>query len=98
MVMQCLWSVTVQLSERERAARQRPLGRRARCEIFRLGREMYAALRGDMLLEKFHLVDQDTAVRQNQKFGTVGYVGRVQQLHVRLLEQSTAFALVAIST
>ena len=51
-----------------------------------------------MLFQKLHLIDQDAAVRQDQKFGAVRHVRRVHELHRGFFGQARTLALVTGAT
>jgi hypothetical protein len=52
------------------------------------------ALCGDVLLQEFHLVRENSAVGQNQEFSAVWDIGCIQQLHVRFFQQPITLAFI----
>ena len=51
----------------------------------------------DVLLQEFHLIDEDASIGEDEEFRAVRHVGRIQQLHVRFLGRAAAFLLVAVA-
>src|SRR5471032_740504 len=48
-----------------------------------------------MLAQELHLVGEDAAVGEDEELGAVRYIGRVDEVHVRLFGSTAAFLLVA---
>src|SRR5215467_11669313 len=79
------------VSDRQGVASRRPKAARH----LRRGRREYAAVRGNVLDQKLHLVCEDPPVGEDQVLGLVRHVGSVDELQTGLLRKAVALDAVA---